>query len=156
MAVDINGVVVSPSICFENTIPHLIRWHVAELARRGTPPDVLINLTNDGWFWGSSILDLQLDCAVLRAVELRRPFLVAANTGFSAWINGNGRILAQGPRHATGIVSAEVSPDGRWSGYELWGDAPVSICALGCLAVAVSSCFARWRHGPRIDVPPTA
>ncbi len=51
-------------------------------------PDVLVNLTNDGWFWGSSILDLQLDCAVLRAVELRRPFLVAANTGFSAWIDG--------------------------------------------------------------------
>ena len=49
---------------------------------------MLINLTNDGWFWGSSILDLQLDCAVLRAVELRRPFLVAANTGFSAWIDG--------------------------------------------------------------------
>ena len=101
-AVDVKGMIVSPSICFENTIPHLIRGHVAELARRGMSPDVLVNLTNDGWFWGSSILDLQLDCAVLRAVELRRPFLVAANTGFSAWINGNGRIMALGPRRAIG------------------------------------------------------
>ena len=33
VAVDVNGVMVSPSICFESTIPHLIRGHVAELAR---------------------------------------------------------------------------------------------------------------------------
>ena len=101
-------------------------------------------------------MDLQLDCAVLRAVELRRPFLVAANTGFSAWINGNGRILAQGPRRATGIVPAEVAPDGRWSGYELWGDGPVSVCALCCLVVAASGCVARWRRGPRTGTPPAA
>jgi apolipoprotein N-acyltransferase len=144
VAVTIKGVTVSPSICFESTIPHLIRGHVVELSRRGMAPDVLINLTNDGWFWGSSILDLQLDCAVLRAVELRRPFLVAANTGFSAWIDGNGRVLAQGPRHATESLLAEVVPDGRWSGYEAWGDVPAMACASLCLAVG---CSLLWRVG---------
>ncbi len=146
VAVSVGDSIFSPSICFENTMPHLIRWQVAELARRGTSPDVLVNLTNDGWFWGSSILDLQLDCAVLRAVELRRPFLVAANTGFSAWINGHGQILAQGPRRATGILLAEVSADGRWSGYERWGDAPASLCTLFCLAAALSGSVSRWRE----------
>ena len=34
----------SPSICFESTIPHLIRDHVAQLARHGHSPDVLDQL----------------------------------------------------------------------------------------------------------------
>jgi probable HAF family extracellular repeat protein len=36
----------------------LIRGQLAELRRRGTPADVLVNVTNDGWFWGSGMLDL--------------------------------------------------------------------------------------------------
>jgi apolipoprotein N-acyltransferase len=148
VAATINGLRISPSICFESTIPHLIRGHVAELKRRGMAPDVLVNLTNDGWFWGSSVLDLQLDCAVLRAVELRRPFLVAANTGFSAWIDGSGRVLAQGPRHATGTLLAEVVPDGRWSGYEAWGDLPALSCAAVCLAIAIALVRRVWRKRP--------
>lgn len=140
--------VLAPSICFENTIPHLIRGHFAQLARRGRRPDVLINLTNDGWFWGSSILDLQLDCAVLRAVELRRPFLVAANTGFSAWIDGNGRVQAQGPRRATATLLATVTPDRRWSGYQQWGDLPAGGCALCCAAAAAAGLWAAVRARP--------
>ena len=136
----------SPSICFENTMPHLIRWQVRQLAHDGKSPDVLVNLTNDGWFWGSSILDMQLDCAVFRAVELRRPFLVAANTGFSAWIDGNGQIRAKGPRRATGTLLANVHRDGRSSMYERWGDVPVSLCALCCLAAALSGTAAGIRR----------
>ena len=48
---------------------------------------MLVNLTNDGWFWGSSELDMHLACGVFRAVECRMPLLIAANTGFSAWID---------------------------------------------------------------------
>lgn len=140
---EVGGLRLCPSICFENTMPHLMRWHVSELRRQGRPPDVLINLTNDGWFWGSSILDLQRDCAIFRAVELRRPFLIAANTGFSAWIDGCGRVLAQGPRRDTDTLLAEVVPDGRRSCYELWGDLPVLLCTLSCLILAVAH---RWER----------
>jgi len=139
VAISVGGLRFAPSICFESTMPHLIRRQVAELVRRGTPPDVLVNLTNDGWFWGSSILDLHLDCAVLRAVELRRPFLIAANTGFSAWIDGHGQVLSRGPRRAPGILVAEVSADGRASGYLRWGDMPAGLCAAACLAVALAA-----------------
>ncbi len=142
---DVAGLRMSPSICFESTMPQLIRRQVAELSRRGATPDVLVNLTNDGWFWGSSILDLQLSCAIFRAVEMRRPLLVAANTGFSAWIDGNGTVLAQGPRRATGTLLAEVTPDGRTSWYEKWGDAPWFICVLFCLLLALDGVCHRGR-----------
>ncbi|MGM0488720.1 MAG: apolipoprotein N-acyltransferase, partial [Planctomycetota bacterium] len=145
---EVNGLTLSPSICFENTMPHLIRWQVVELTRRGRRPDVLINLTNDGWFWGSSILDMQLNCAIFQAVQLRRPFLIAANTGFSAWIDGNGTVLAKGPRRAKGIRLARVVPDGRKSGYETWGDGPALCCTFLCLIAAASGIWGRWSRRP--------
>ena len=122
------GLTFSPSICFESTVPHLIQRQVRQLARDGTPPDVLVNVTNDGWFWGSSILDMQFHCAVFRAVENRRPFLIAANTGISAWIDGRGQIVRESPRRRPDVIIADVEPDGRFGLYQAWGDLPAWFC----------------------------
>ena len=131
---------IAPNICFESVIPHLIRRHVNTLARSGREPDVLINLTNDGWFWGSSELDMHLICGVFRAVECRKPLLIAANTGFSAWIDADGRIIQRGPRRATGTILAEVGPDPRRSWYLDHGDWAAGLCLAACLALAVAGC----------------
>ena len=85
---------IAPNICYETVLPQVIRRQVNALAAEGREPDILVNLTNDGWFWGSSELDMHLACGVFRAVECRKPLLVAANTGFSAWIDGDGNIRA--------------------------------------------------------------
>jgi apolipoprotein N-acyltransferase len=127
---------LAPSICFESTVPHLLRRHVVELTRQGTPPDVLVNVTNDGWFFGSSILDHHFRCAVFRAIENRRPMIVAANTGISTWIDGNGRVRAVGPRRAPAVLMADLQPDGRTPLYHTLGDWPASLCALVCLLLA--------------------
>ena len=137
---------VSPSICYENVLPHVIRRQINALAKAGREPDVLVNLTNDGWFWGSSELDMHLVCAVFRAVEFHKPFLVAANTGFSAWIDGDGRIRAQGPRRQKGIVLAEVAPDPRSSWYLQYGDWPAGCCLAGCGILALVGWFTRGRR----------
>jgi apolipoprotein N-acyltransferase len=118
-------------------LSHVIRRQVGELAAAGTPPDVLVNLTNDGWFYGSSELDMHLVCGVFRAIECRKPLLIAANTGFSAWIDGNGRVLAQGPRRAPDTLLADVQVDLRHSLYLVYGDLPAGICLAGCVAVAI-------------------
>jgi apolipoprotein N-acyltransferase len=135
-AFEIAGLKWSVCICFENTVPHLVRRQIVQLADEGRRPDVLVTLTNDGWFWGSSILDLHLMCGVFRAVEHRTPMLIAANTGFSAWIDGNGQVRRKGPRRAPGIVLAAVQPDRRWSPYTAWGDWPVAACLVFCAVVA--------------------
>ena len=122
------GLAFSPSICFESTVPHLIQRQVRRLTREGTPPDVLVNVTNDGWFWGSSILDLQFHCAVFRAVENRRPFLIAANTGISGWIDGRGQIVRESPRRQPDVIIAAVEPDARPGLYQSWGDLPAWFC----------------------------
>jgi apolipoprotein N-acyltransferase len=125
---EVAGYRVAPSICFESTVPHLIRRQIVELERQDKPVDMLVNMTNDGWFWGSGILDLHYRCGVFRAVENRKPMLVAANTGFSAIIDGNGHVLEKGPRRAAETLVAEVPRDGRQSYYTRYGDVFAGLC----------------------------
>jgi len=133
---EVAGFRLSPSVCFESTVPQLIRRQIKSLDREGQSPDILVNLTNDGWFWGSTILDLHFHCSVFRAIENRKPMIIAANTGFSAHIDANGYILAKGPRHESAAIIAAVQPDPRKSVYQVIGDWPVFICLLATLAAA--------------------
>lgn len=140
---EVRGLKFSPSICFESTVPHLIREQVNDLERRGSEPDALLNVTNDGWFWGSEILDLHYRCSIFRAIENRKPMVIAANTGFSAWIDGDGRVLKQGPRRATTTLVADVRPDGRSSPYRALGDLFAGLCAALVWVAAVVGVWAR-------------
>ena len=54
---------IAPNICCENVLSHFIRGQVNRLRAEGREPNVLVSLTNDGWFWGSSELDMHLACA---------------------------------------------------------------------------------------------
>jgi apolipoprotein N-acyltransferase len=85
---------IAPVICFEDTVAHVVRRTVAAAsqAESGRQLDLLVNLTNDGWFHGSSELDQHLITAAFRAVECRVPLVRAVNTGVSAIIDGNGCI----------------------------------------------------------------
>jgi apolipoprotein N-acyltransferase len=134
---DVANLKLSPSICFESTIPHLIRGQLRELTRRGTPADVLINLTNDGWFWGSGMLDLHFRCGIFRAVENRKPLLIVANTGISAFVDGSGIVRQRGPRRQAKALLAEVQADGRPAPYQAVGDWPAWLCAAACIGLAV-------------------
>jgi apolipoprotein N-acyltransferase len=142
----LNGYKIAPNICYETVLPHLIRRQVRELMARGEEPDVLVNLTNDGWFWGSSELDMHLACDVFRAVECRKPLLVAANTGISAWINGDGRVLARGPKRATDTILAEVQVDARRSPYLAYGDWPAGLCLVACAVFGAVGCRRAFRR----------
>jgi apolipoprotein N-acyltransferase len=126
-------------------LPHLIRGQVLALRGQSVEPDVLVNLTNDGWFWGSSELDMHLASALFRAVECRKPLVIAANTGFSASIDSSGRILQQGPRRAADVIVAEVSLDRRRSWYLEHGDVAAGLCLAATLGVAVVG-IRDWRR----------
>ena len=128
VAVEIAGYEVAPTICYETALPEAIRGLVRSLAALGRRPDVIVNLTNDGWFWGSSELDMHLAAAIFRAVEVRTPLVIAANTGFSAAIDGSGRLLDRGPRRQTATLRAAVRRDGRSSPWLAWGSVPVWLC----------------------------
>lgn len=138
-SIEIDGVRIAPSICFESCVPRYIHRQVNSLSDAGEEPDVLLNVTNDGWFFGTSCLDLHLASNVFRAIEMRKPHLVCANTGFSAEIDSSGRILQQGPRRQTGIIRASVGTEKRASVYRVIGNVIPCSFALFSLAVLMFS-----------------
>jgi apolipoprotein N-acyltransferase len=134
---ELDGVIYAPNICYETTLPHVIRYQVATLRAQGKGPDVLVNLTNDAWYWGSSALDLHLASGVFRAVETRRPLVIAANGGISAWIDHAGRIRAQSPRQRTDVILADIESSAMRSWYVELGDWFSGLCLGCCIAFAV-------------------
>jgi len=154
-AIHAQGITICPSICFENTVPHLVRRQLLQLTEQGQEIDLLLTLTNDGWFWGSSILDLHLTCARFRAIENRRSMLVVANTGITAEIDLHGKIVKQAAKRKVATLVAEVVPAKTGlSWYTTHGDWFALVCfclSIPPLLVACTRCFLAVRGSSAIS-----
>jgi apolipoprotein N-acyltransferase len=80
-------------ICYEDTDPFMARDYGTTTVD-GPPVDFLLNISNDGWFNGSSEHEEHLAISRFRAIETRRALARSVNMGISAVIDGNGRIVA--------------------------------------------------------------
>ena len=80
-------------ICYESIFGDEIR----HLTQQGA--DVLINISNDGWYGNTSAAWQHLNMVRMRAIENHRWILRATNTGVTAAINPYGRVTAAAPRH---------------------------------------------------------
>jgi apolipoprotein N-acyltransferase len=79
--------IFGPVICYESVFGD----YSGNFVEKGT--NVLVIITNDGW-WGTSVGYKQhLYYAVLRAIELRKFIIRSANTGISCFIDPSGQIL---------------------------------------------------------------
>jgi apolipoprotein N-acyltransferase len=168
---------MAPVICFEDTVPHLVRGVVAAGSANdtGRPVDLLVNLTNDGWFHGSSELDQHLITSTFRAVECRTPLVRAVNTGISAIIDGDGAILdpevfidgdalknapapprttARDPKTGTwhkqlnAALVHTVPLDSRRSLYVRFGDWFAIACCVAAVSLALSHLWPRRTPAP--------
>lgn len=83
-------------ICYEEIIPYIARnfTNAGDDAERKNI-DMLMTISNDGWFLHTSELEQHLAGAVYRAVEHRIAIARAVNTGASAIIHPNGKIHAR-------------------------------------------------------------
>jgi len=137
------------AICFEDTVPHIVRRFFNE-RKTGHPPDLLINQSNDGWFKGSAEHDMHLAVSVFRCIENRVPLARAVNTGISALIDGNGRIIDSLPKLREGVLSVTVPLDDRSSLYSSWGDWMGVSClaiTIGIVPLALTAPWLIRRHG---------
>ena len=74
-------------ICYESAIPDLVR----DFTHAGA--EVLVNLSNDGYFGHSAAHQQHLEIVRMRAAENRRWILRATNDGISASIDPRGRVV---------------------------------------------------------------
>jgi apolipoprotein N-acyltransferase len=92
-------------ICFEDTDPFLARQYVAS-KENNSNIDFFVNISNDGWWRGTSGHDQHLAISRFRAIENRRAVCRSVNMGISAVIDGNGRVLA--PRAIKSIDNIDI------------------------------------------------
>jgi apolipoprotein N-acyltransferase len=123
---------LAAAICFEDTVSRVVRRFFS--APDQSQPDLLLNLSNDGWFRGSSEHDMHLAVSVFRAVENRVPLARAVNTGISAIVDGNGRVIAALPKIQEGFLTQTIPLDDRVAFYSAWGD----WLGAACLAATVA------------------
>jgi apolipoprotein N-acyltransferase len=88
---------IATPICFESTFSHVSRGFV----RNGA--EILVTITNDAWFDRSFALLQHFAFGAIRAVEGRRYFVQAANTGISGIISPRGEMIV-----SSGIEREEV------------------------------------------------
>ncbi|MBW1991002.1 MAG: apolipoprotein N-acyltransferase [Deltaproteobacteria bacterium] len=116
-------------ICFESIFPYLARAQINNGAR------LLINITNDAWFGETSAPYQHMSMAVVRAVEGRVAVARAANTGISAFIAPDGRILWTSGLNVAAARTMELPWLPGGSLYTRFGDVFAWVCIL--LAVVV-------------------
>ena len=145
---------IAPLICFEDSFPHGGREHVSP------ETDLLVNLTNDGWFGTGPEQWQHAANAVFRAVENGVPLVRCANNGLTCWIGPLGQVRQfygqeSGDIYGAGFVSFEVrlgQPLGR-TVYNRHGDVFGWACfgwALGVTGVRRVRAKRRLHTGGRI------
>jgi len=111
-------------ICYESIFPGEVRRFAAGGA------ELLVNISNDGWFGRSAAPEQHLRIARVRAVENRRWLVRVTNNGYTVSVDPYGRIVKQLPVDAR--VAGDLPYDFRADEtvYARWGDWFAWLCAL--------------------------
>jgi apolipoprotein N-acyltransferase len=147
----------SVNICFESSVSHLIRSQILTLRRAGHNPQVLINMSNDGWFRFSQEIEQHLATHVFRAVENRMYYIAATNGGYSVIIDPQGNIVSKGKRGAVEAVSgtiyvSESQPTTIYQRYGDWYALAFAIGVLALVAINIRAAIIRLRKHKEPEV----
>jgi len=124
---------IAPTICYEDA-------YGAE--QLGFLPDaeLLVNVSNDAWFGDTIAPHQHLQMARMRALETGRYLMRSTNTGITAIIDGEGRVLKSAPQFEPFVLSGSVQPLQGATPYVRTGNWPVLCSALlALLAVVMTS-----------------
>jgi apolipoprotein N-acyltransferase len=122
-----NYVRVGAFICYEAAYPGVIRQFV----RNGAT--LLVNVSNDAWFGNTAGARQHLLHAMMRAIENDRDLVRVTNTGISALITADGRIIDQMPMFSAGTQVWKAESRRGQTFYVRHGD----LFAYGCVALSV-------------------
>ena len=120
-------------ICYESVFGDEVRQFV----RLGA--EVLVNISDDGWYGDSSAPWQHLNMARMRAIENRRWILRDTNNGVTAAIDPFGTVRQSIPRHAVDALPAQYGYSSELTFYTVHGDWLAGLCAILSLALLVWS-----------------
>ncbi len=120
----LNGHRYGVFICYESVFADEVR----QFAQLGA--EVLVNISDDGWYGDTSAPWQHLNMARMRAIENRRWILRDTNNGVTAVIDPYGRVRQSIPRHQTDALPAEYGFRDDVTFYTAHGDVFAWVCAI--------------------------
>jgi apolipoprotein N-acyltransferase len=120
-------------ICYESVFADEVR----EFAQLGA--EVLVNISDDGWYGDTSAPWQHLNMARMRAIENRRWILRDTNNGVTAVIDPYGRVRQSISRHAVDALPAQFGFRSDVTFYTAHGDVFGWLCVLLSLGIVVYS-----------------
>ncbi len=126
----LNGQRYGVFICYEAVFADEVR----QFARLGA--DVLVNVSDDGWYGDTSAPWQHLNMARMRAIENRRWLLRDTNNGVTAVIDPYGRVRQSIPRHRVDALRARFGFRDDVTFYSEHGDLFAWLCAILAIAIA--------------------
>lgn len=133
---------LAPLVCFEDTDGELTRVPVLNGAQ------LLVNITNDGWFGKSCEPNQHLNNAIFRSIETRRPMVRSTNTGLTASIDTFGRASIWKPAHIATFVNRTISVpyDPPITFYTRHGELFSKVCTATTIALITLIAISRRRR----------
>ena len=142
--IEFEGTRLGVMVCYEDILPRFVR-SLAELR-----PQILFNVTNDAWFGKTSEPYLHLALAIFRSVETRTWLVRSTNTGVSAFVDANGRIVKQTSLEDAELIVEDVAiMSGDPTLYTRFGDILGWLALLAACGLLFSSGFMEKRRAKR-------
>jgi apolipoprotein N-acyltransferase len=127
-------------ICYEEIFGNEIRL----FAKRGA--QVLVNISNDGWYGDTCAPWQTLNMSRMRAVENRRWLLRDTNTGITTIIDPYGRLTASVQRHVLTSLAATYGYRSDLTFYTVYGDVFAYVCGIITLGIVAVTVWTRLRR----------
>jgi apolipoprotein N-acyltransferase len=127
-------------ICYEEIFGDEIRL----FAKRGA--QVLVNISNDGWYGDTCAPWQTLNMSRMRAVENRRWLLRDTNTGITTIIDPYGRLTASVQRHALTSLAARYGYRSDLTFYTVHGDLFAGLCGIITLGIIAAMVWESLRR----------
>lgn len=97
----INNIKFNPIICYEIVFPNYVK-------NKNKNADIILNLTNDGWFGISSGPYQHFVATQFRAVENKTPVIRVSNSGITAYIDEYGRVVKKLDLDTEGEIELKI------------------------------------------------
>jgi apolipoprotein N-acyltransferase len=127
----LKGLDVALSICYEDVFSAPLRNQLAQSQN----PSLMLNLTNDAWYEKTPAAAHHLQLSQLRAAEFARPMLRSTNTGMTAQIDAQGRVVQSLPWFEPGVLEMRVKAVSGATPFQTHGDAIILGVLLSLLGL---------------------
>ncbi|MEJ7766783.1 MAG: apolipoprotein N-acyltransferase [Chitinophagaceae bacterium] len=131
----VSGYRMAPAICYESIYGEFLTAYI----RNGA--NVIVIITNDGWWANTSGYRQHMQYARLRAIETRRWIVRSANTGISCFISSDGRVFNPQPWDVAAAIKMGIPKNDYKTFYVIFGDILSRSAAILTLLILLTTTF---------------